>query len=391
MKKIAFWTPYMGNIGTIKATIHSASALKKFDENLDITLFKIYSEWEGYEEEIKSKNIHITDFELKKRFKKLPKYGFMYRISMLLIMFYSTPKLIKYFNEEKPDVIFAYLQGVTPIIARIFAKHKPKIILSIQGLPDFLASNEVYKEYPLYKKLESKLRIFIWKKLYSKADYIIALTEKTKNSLKQFLNTENIIYIPNPIIDKEEIINNSNEKIEENLFLEGEYILAIGRLTKQKDFVTLIKSFKIVNQSFKNLKLIILGEGEERENLTILIKNLDLENKVILYGFVSNPYKYLKNAKLFVLSSLWEDPGHVLMESAFLKIPIVATNCPNDVDKFLMYGKAGYLCEIGNEKDMADKIIQALQNNNKEKIELAYKQSLNFTEENFYNNTRDIF
>jgi len=258
-------------------------------------------------------------------------------------------------------------------------------------LPDFLASDEVYKEYPLYKKLESKLRIFIWKKLYSKADYIIALTEKTKNSLKQFLNTKNIIYIPNPIIDKEEIINNSNEKIEENLFLEGEYILAIGRLTKQKDFVTLIKSFKIVNQSFKNLKLIILGEGEERENLTTLIKNLDLENKVILYGFVSNPYKYLKNAKLFVLSSLWEDPGHVLMESAFLKIPIVATNCPNDVDKFLMYGKAGYLCEIGNEKDMADKIIQALQNNNKEKIELAYKQSLNFTEENFYNNTRDIF
>lgn len=70
---------------------------------------------------------------------------------MLLMMFYSIPKLIKYFNNEKPELVFGYLQGITPLIARYFSKHKPKIIVSIQGLPSFLASKEVYEKYPIWK------------------------------------------------------------------------------------------------------------------------------------------------------------------------------------------------------------------------------------------------
>ena len=114
---------------------------------------------------------------------------------MILIMFYSIPKLVKYFDKNKPDIIMAYLQGVTPIIARMFSKYKPKIVISIQGLPDFLASKEVYDKYPLYKKIESKIRIKLWKLLYLKADTIIALTQKTRDDLASFFNCEEKIIL----------------------------------------------------------------------------------------------------------------------------------------------------------------------------------------------------
>jgi glycosyltransferase involved in cell wall biosynthesis len=385
MKKIDFWTPYFGNVGTIKATINSAEAIKKYSKSeVEISLFKIHSEWEGYEEDILEKNINIVDFNLKKYFKNLPQFNLLYRFSMIFIMLYSIPKLVSYFNKNKPDVIMAYLQGVTPLIARIFSKHKPKIILSIQGLPDFLASKEAYDSYPIYKKIESKIRILLWKLLYLKADAILTLTQKTKDKLIIFFNCEDkIIFVSNPVIDNG-IVPKSQEIISDKLFLENDIILGVGRYTSQKDFKTLIKAFKEVKIKYSNIKLVILGEGEQREELQNLIESLNLLDHVILYGFVDNPYKYLHHSKLFVLSSLWEDPGHVLMEAAYLKIPIVASNCPNDVDIFLSHGEAGYLCEISDEKDMANKILKALDGNNNKKISLAYDNSLAFTDKFFY-------
>ena len=385
MKKIDFWTPYIGNVGTIKATINSAEAIKKYsNEEVQINLFKIHSEWEGYEKNISDSRLNIVDFELKKYFKRLPKYGFLYRFSMILIMFYSIPKLVKYFDKNKPDIIMAYLQGVTPIIARMFSRYKPKIVISIQGLPDFLASKEVYDKYPVYKKIESKIRIKLWKLLYLKADTIIALTQKTRDDLASFFNCEEkIIFISNPVID-DTVLQKSNEYFDDKLFLENKVILGIGRYTRQKDFSTLIKAFNIVQTQLNDVKLVILGEGEQREELQNLIDSFNITDKVVLYGFVDNPYKYMKHSSVFVLSSLWEDPGHVLMESAYLRVPIVATNCPNDVDIFLSYGKAGYLCKIGDEQDMATKIIKSLKDENIDKVKLAYQNSLNFTSKAFY-------
>lgn len=392
MKKICFWTPYIGNVGTIKATIHSAEAIKKYsDEEIEINLFKIYSEWEGYESSILNAKLNIIDFNLKKYFKKLPKYGIFSRFTMLLMMFYSIPKLIKYFNNEKPEVVFGYLQGITPLIARYFSKHKPKIIVSIQGLPSFLASKEIYKKYPLWKKIEANIRIYLWKRIYKNADNIITLTEETRINILDIFDFEKakVLYIPNPIID-DEIYNKVDESINDSFVIRNDYILAIGRYTPQKDFQTLIKAFNIVKGYYQNLNLIILGEGELRNELQSLIDKANLQNKVKLYGFVSNPYKFLKKAKLFVLSSLWEDQGHTLVEATYLKVPVVSTKCPSGQVELLTYGEAGYLCEIGNEKDMAKKIIEALENVDSKRIELAYNNSLKFTSHQFYKSLKKL-
>ena len=82
------------------------------------------------------------------------------------------------------------------------------------------------------------------------------------------------------------------EKIE-NRFLKNEYILSIGRLTKQKNFSLLISAFKEIIREYPNLKLVILGEGEDRKKLEKLIMKLSLKNIVFLEGYKRNIFHHL--------------------------------------------------------------------------------------------------
>jgi N-acetylgalactosamine-N,N'-diacetylbacillosaminyl-diphospho-undecaprenol 4-alpha-N-acetylgalactosaminyltransferase len=108
--------------------------------------------------------------------------------------------------------------------------------------------------------------------------------------------------------------------------LEFDYILAVGRLNRQKGFDILIKSF--AKSSLKNkVKLVILGEGKERKNLEKLIVELNLKKQVLLYGKVDNPFIYMKYAKFFILSSRYEGFGNVLLEALACGTPVVATDC----------------------------------------------------------------
>lgn len=362
--KIYYWTPYMGNVGTIKATINSAISLKELGNQAKI--YKAYREWEGYEDLIKKRNIDIIDLGLSRKISSLPKYHAGFRVSMLIISIHSFFKLLKNYNEDKPDVVVANLLGFLPLLVKRFSKHKPIVINSIQGLPRF-----------------NSIRKVLWNLLYKKSDLIITLTEETKKDLMNKFNFDKskIFVVPNPIISRD-IDDLKNELVEEGLFEKDTMrIIGVGRLTKQKDFETLIKAFEIVERQII-CKLIILGEGEEREKLEALIREKGLENKVYLVGFVKNPYKYLNKSDLFVLSSLWEDQGHALIEAAYLRKPIVCTKCPRGQEEFLDYGESGTLCEMRNEKDMANKIISVLENiesdSIKNKIESAYNNSQKF-------------
>ena len=104
---------------------------------------------------------------------------------------------------------------------------------------------------------------------------------------------------------------------------------------KQKNILFLINALNYIFKKQKNLKLFIIGEGEEKKNIVKLIQELKLENKVYLLGFQENVYSYLQNCKCFVLSSLWEDPGYVLIEAAMANAAIISSNCPNGPSEIL--------------------------------------------------------
>jgi N-acetylgalactosamine-N,N'-diacetylbacillosaminyl-diphospho-undecaprenol 4-alpha-N-acetylgalactosaminyltransferase len=124
-----------------------------------------------------------------------------------------------------------------------------------------------------------------------------------------------------------------------------DYILAVGRLCRQKGFDILINAFAKSNLKNK-IKLIILGEGKERNNLEKLIVKLNLKKQVLLYGKVDNPFIYMKHATFFVLSSRYEGFGIVIIEALACETPVVATNCKSDPSEIIENGKNGLLVPV---------------------------------------------
>ena len=136
-------------------------------------------------------------------------------------------------------------------------------------------------------------------------------------------------------------------------------ILGAGRLTVQKDFATLVRAFALLPMDL-GCRLVILGEGVERERLIRLSDELGVAGRVDLPGFVSNPMSYMRRARLFVLSSAWEGFGNVLVEAMAVGTPVVATDCPSGPREILQDAALGPLVAPGDHHALADAIRATL-------------------------------
>ena len=237
--------------------------------------------------------------------------------------FYRVVKLKRLIRKISPDFIVSFMGNLQPILT-----FEP-VIVSIRNNPDF---------FPLQEKLclSTIYKLSNVKKIITCSSGI----EKKLNNNYHLKNTKNIY---NPI-DFELV----SDKLLAQRPLEFDYILAVGRLHKQKGFDILIKSF--AESSFKSLiRLVILGEGEERKNLEQLIIKLDLKNKVLLFGKVDNIFIYMKYAKFFILSSRYEGFGNVLLEALACETPVVATTCETGTSEIIENRENGLLVPVKDE------------------------------------------
>ncbi len=194
---------------------------------------------------------------------------------------------------------------------------------------------------------------------YNFADGIITNSKGSANSLRYFVfNKKKIHQIYNPYLKK---INKKN-------YVKKKYIINIGRLRKQKDHKTLLLAFEIFLKKKKDYKLIILGHGNLEDNLKILSKKLKISNKVIFKGWTKDTLTYLKKSKIFVLSSIYEGLGNVLIDAINFNVPCVSTDCKSGPSEILLNGKGGYLVETRKPHLLADKMLLSLD---------QYKESLN--------------
>lgn len=138
-------------------------------------------------------------------------------------------------------------------------------------------------------------------------------------------------------------------------------VIGVGRLTRQKDFPTLIMAFERL-QKLRQARLIILGEGEDRALLERLTNELDLAEVVDLPGHVANPLAVLSRADVFVLSSAWEGFGNVIVEALGCGLGIVSTDCMSGPAEILDQGRFGKLVPVGDVSVMADAILEVLEN-----------------------------
>jgi len=195
------------------------------------------------------------------------------------------------------------------------------------------------------------------------ASGIIAVSKGVKKDLCRaaLLSGKKVKVIYNPAAKgvRNEIFSNNPKQLWGDNFKIR--ILAVGSLTKQKNFETLIAAFSII-QATLHAKLIILGEGTLRNKLLNLIDQLDLHHCVDLPGLVIDPSPWYYSADVFVLSSKWEGFGNVIVEAFEHGLPVVSTDCPSGPAEILENGKYGNLVSVGDKEALAESIIDAVNN-----------------------------
>lgn len=268
---------------------------------------------------------------------------------------FSLFPLISYLRKNRPKALVASMEHVSiiSVLAKSMSFSRTKIIIRVANTFSFSLLGTKW-----YKRPIRKYGAFIF---YRLADSVVANSEGSAQNLSETLRLkEKIKVIYNPTVTPSVF-----EKAKENAghpWLKNKdvpVVISIGRFHKQKDFVTLIKAFASRRRK-EPMKLIILGEGGERERLEDLVKELGVEGSVSMPGFVENPFSYLKRAELFVLSSKWEGLPNVLIEAMACGVPVVSTDCPSGPREILEDGKYGELVSVGDHKAIADAISKVL-------------------------------
>ena len=265
--------------------------------------------------------------------------------------------LRRYLQIEKPTALVCYLYtcNVVTLMAKMLVRSKVKLVLVEQII---LYEKQEKKQ----QKLQERFLPILMRWLYPSADKVVACSQGLARDLEIYLgfNHGKIDVIYNPVID-EKLAEKANLFVEHPWFNKGEIpvVLGAGRLVRQKDFATLIRAFALVKKEQK-VRLVILGEGQLKNQLLTLVGQLNLENDVVILDFVENPYAYMAKSAVFVLSSGWEGFGNVVAEALAAGAPVVSTNCPSGPAEILDNGKYGELVAVGNSQGMAEAILRVL-------------------------------
>jgi len=198
--------------------------------------------------------------------------------------------------------------------------------------------------------------------LYGGADRVFCVSQGVAADMARILRCDAsaLPVLPNPVITPEASAL-SRQAIPHPWFGGGQppIVLGVGRLSRIKNFSLLVRAFARARDAMP-MRLVILGEGKQRAELERLAAKLGIADDVSLPGYVENPYPYMRQASLFVLSSLWEGFGNVLVEALFCGTPVVATDCPSGPAEILDNGRYGPLVPINDEVGLAEAMVQCL-------------------------------
>lgn len=255
---------------------------------------------------------------------------------------YRIGELKRICRTEKPDLIISFLI-VTNIIALTVGKLvRIPVLISVRNDPTHD---------------HSKFLHFLMKLTYPMAGGWVFQTEDAKRYFEKWIKGKAEIII-NPISFNvlEEIQNGK---------VTGENagnIVAVGRLDRQKRHDMLIRAYASVSDRVNGGKLIIYGEGPERESLQREIDDLGLNGKVILAGITENVVEKIRSSRLFVLASDYEGMPNALLEAMAVGLPVISTDCPCGGPAMVVEdGVNGLLVEVGNEKMLSESIVKLMQ------------------------------
>jgi len=268
----------------------------------------------------------------------------------------SLPGLVRYLRRERPATMLSTLDhaNIVALWAKRLSGSPTRVVVRVASTVSLSSGHASTARARLTPRL---MRLF-----YPWADGIVAISQGVAADLSRItgIRRERITVIYNPVVTPE-LFERAKDPLAHPWFPPGQppVILGVGRLTKAKDFPTLIRAFALVRRELP-ARLVILGEGEERPRLEALVKELGLEDDVALPGFVENPYAYMSRAAVFVLSSAWEGLPNVLIQAMACGCPVVSTDCPSGPAEILENGKYGPLVPAGDITALALAITSIL-------------------------------
>ena len=354
-KTVCYWSPFISNVATIKAVINSALSINRYsNQKFESLIIDVFGEWKT---NINNETYNLKFYSLNYIAKlfKFSSEGFVKsRLKYVIIFLLSFVSLKKFLIKVKPEFLIIHLITSLPLLLNLIYKFDTKIILRISGKPQM-----------------NIFRYMFWKIALKKVHKITFPTMESLDYLKNLkLADENKFeLLCDPVFIIKDIGKKKKEPINNPSLKKNDYFLAIGRLTKQKNFIFLIKCFSKLVKDHSDIKLVIIGTGEEKEKINRFIKANNLEQNIILLGYQKNVFKFLKNCKAFILSSLWEDPGFVLIEAMVSDCLVLSSNCPNG-PKEIIEKKNGVLFQSNSETDFINKYRYLINLSNIKKKEL---------------------
>lgn len=263
-------------------------------------------------------------------------------------------KLSTYLRRERPTALLSALShsNVVAIGAHFIARVPTTLVVSERC--------KIVDEMRVSRKDRILLRLM--QLTYHRATKVVAVSRGVAEDVEQIIGVDpqKISVIYNPVVTAE-LLETAAESVAHPWFSAPgrPVILGAGRLSAQKDFVTLIQAFSIVRKK-QPARLVILGEGEKRNELELLAHRLDVADDVWMPGFVENPFPWMRSATLFVLSSRFEGLPNVLIQAMACGTPVVSTNCPGGPAEILEKDRLGRLVPVGDAPALAAAMTASL-------------------------------
>ncbi|MCL1467422.1 glycosyltransferase [Argonema galeatum] len=332
-KRIAFFLPNLYGGGAERVAINLLKGMAEKDVPLDLVL----ADAEGPYLELVPKSVRMINLGAGRVLKAiLP--------------------LSRYLRENRPIALLSHMDhaNVVALLARNLAGTKTRLVVVEHNTLSAAQSKFIRGRF---------VKPFMqW--LYPSADAIVGVSKGVSLDLEQQLRLPagKVTTIYNPVVDSE-LLAKANAPLDHPWFQKNSppVFLAVGRLSAQKDFSTLIQAFGLLRKQAM-ARLLILGEGELRQELEEAIDNLGIADDVSMPGFVPNPYTYMSQATAFILSSRWEGLPTVLIEAMACSCPVISTDCPSGPKEILESGKYGSLIPIGDPVALSKVMLQVLAN-----------------------------
>ncbi|MFZ1746522.1 MAG: glycosyltransferase [Nitrospirales bacterium] len=366
-KKIAIFLPSLTAGGVARVMLQLAEAFVDSGHTVDLVLCRSHGAFMDHLPpqirvlELKARPVWMARLLLMvKNFRAIPV------LSLPILFSLKSPKslpflpaLIQYLRQDRPHVLLSAKThtNLVALWATKLAKTSNRVVISEHTTLSAITKTS--------NKWRWRFILPVLAHEFPMAEKIITVSNGVKDELALQTGTplQKMTTIYNPILTQT-IREKSLDSINHSWFQKEEstpIILGVGRLVPQKDFPTLMKAFSRVRQ-IRPAHLVIIGEGRQRSELRTLAQSLGIEKDVWMPGFSNNPYAFMNQASMVVLSSIYEGLSNVLIEALACGCPVVSTDCPSGPAEILQNGQYGTLVPIGDSQALAQAIQDTLDN-----------------------------